>query len=61
MPEKVKDLGGELSTVIRPRFAPDVADRLMVLSWWDWDHDRLGAALDDFRELSAEAFLERHE
>ena len=26
----------------------------------DWDHAKLRAALDDFRHLSAEAFLEKH-
>jgi hypothetical protein len=34
---------------------------MMALAWWDWDHARLRAALEDFRGLDAEAFLERHE
>jgi phosphonate metabolism protein (transferase hexapeptide repeat family) len=46
---------------LRPRFASSVADRLMALAWWDWPHARLRGALDDFRNLSAEEFLERHE
>ena len=33
---------------------------MMALAWWDWEHDALLAALEDFRTLSAEAFLERH-
>lgn len=45
---------------LRPRFAPGIADRLMALAWWDWSHDRLRAALMDFRSLKAEAFLEKH-
>lgn len=45
---------------LRPRFAPGIADRLMALAWWDWDHQRLRAALADFRSLKAEAFLERY-
>ncbi|MFB2606057.1 acetyltransferase, partial [Rhizobium phaseoli] len=28
---------------------------------WDWDHDRLRLALQDFRNLSAEDFLSRYE
>ncbi|KIN71013.1 LbetaH domain-containing protein [Sulfitobacter guttiformis] len=44
---------------IRARFTPDVAERLMALAWWDWPHERLHAALDDFRSLNAEAFLEK--
>lgn len=46
---------------LRARFEAPVADRLMALAWWDWPHDRLRAALEDFRQLSAEAFLERYE
>jgi phosphonate metabolism protein (transferase hexapeptide repeat family) len=45
---------------LRPRFAPAIAERLLELAWWDWSHMRLRAALDDFRNLSVEAFLERH-
>jgi len=36
-----------------------VAD-LLALAWWDWSHERLRAALDDFRNLSAAAFVQRH-
>jgi len=45
---------------IRARFAQPVIDRLLALSWWDWDHARLRTALEDFRRLKAEAFLEKH-
>jgi len=45
---------------IRSRFPDAVIDRLLALAWWDWSHDRLRAALDDFRALPAKAFLERH-
>lgn len=48
------------ATPIRARFSDAVIDRLMALAWWDWDHARLRAALQDFRSLKAEAFLERH-
>ncbi len=46
---------------IRRRFPVEIADRLMRLAWWDWDHSRLRAALADFRSLPVETFLERHE
>lgn len=46
---------------IRMRFSTDLAERLLKLAWWDWTHERIGAVVDDFRSLSAEAFLERHE
>lgn len=45
---------------IRARFAASVIDRLLALAWWDWDHDRLRDALQDFRSLRAEEFLDRH-
>jgi phosphonate metabolism protein (transferase hexapeptide repeat family) len=46
---------------LRSRFAPHIADRLTELAWWDWPHDQLRQALEDFRNLGAEAFLERYE
>ena len=45
---------------IRARFAAPVIDRLLALAWWNWGHDRLRAALADFRALKAEAFLEKY-
>lgn len=48
------------ATPLRARFAPQIIDRLLALAWWDWDHGRLRAALDDFRALPAEAFLEKY-
>jgi hypothetical protein len=53
-------VAGVPATPLRERFPQAVADRLMALAWWDWDHTRLRAALDDFRALPAEAFLERY-
>ena len=32
----------------------------MALAWWDWDHARLRGALQDFRTLEIEAFLEAY-
>ncbi|MGV3491415.1 MAG: DapH/DapD/GlmU-related protein [Devosia sp.] len=46
---------------IRQRFPDAIADRLLALCWWDWHHDKLHAALPDFRKLSIEAFLEKYE
>lgn len=46
---------------LRTRYAAGIAERMIELAWWDWPHERLREALADFRDLSAEAFLERHE
>jgi hypothetical protein len=53
-------VAGNPARVIRQRFSAAVARRLQHLSWWDWDHDRLRAALPDFRQLSIEDFLEKY-
>ncbi|CAI2933446.1 DapH/DapD/GlmU-related protein [Aminobacter niigataensis] len=45
---------------LRERFDRKTAERFQALAWWDWDHARLRVALDDFRNLSAEEFLEKH-
>ncbi len=45
---------------IRGRFDPAIADRLLALAWWDWDHAALRSALMDFRAMKAEAFLEKY-
>jgi phosphonate metabolism protein (transferase hexapeptide repeat family) len=54
-------VGGVPAMLIRRRFSDDIGTRLDALAWRDWDHDRLRAALDDFRALSVEEFLDRHE
>ncbi len=54
-------VAGTPATLLRPRQMPDIAERLIALAWWDWDHARLRKALIDFRALSAEAFLEKYD
>jgi len=54
-------VGGVPAKVIRRRFPEEIAERLARLAWWDWSHDRLEQAVSDFRDLSIEAFLEKHE
>lgn len=54
-------VGGLPASPIRPRLPAPVADRMLALAWWDWSHDAIRAALDDFRTLKAEAFLEKYE
>jgi phosphonate metabolism protein (transferase hexapeptide repeat family) len=46
---------------IRERFPEDIASRMQKLAWWDWSHDQLRAALEDFRVLSAEQFVSKYE
>ncbi|MEL6586123.1 MAG: DapH/DapD/GlmU-related protein, partial [Pseudomonadota bacterium] len=53
-------VAGTPATVLRLRQPRPVAERLMALAWWDWSHDSLRQALDDFRALEADAFLEKY-
>jgi phosphonate metabolism protein (transferase hexapeptide repeat family) len=54
-------VAGVPARVMRMRLPEDLAARMITLAWWDWDHARLRAALDDFRALSVAAFLARYE
>ncbi|MFN3514474.1 MAG: DapH/DapD/GlmU-related protein [Phenylobacterium sp.] len=53
-------VGGVPAKPIRERFPKAVQDGLLALAWWDWSHDRLADALEDFRRLDADAFVEKH-
>lgn len=52
---------GVPAKVLRYRFESPIIERLLRVAWWDWPHERLAAALPDFRGLTIEAFLEKHE
>lgn len=54
-------VAGTPAKVLRHRQPAEIAERLIALAWWDWSHDALRAALEDFRRLKAEAFLEKYE
>ncbi len=45
---------------MRARLPGPVAERMMALGWWDWEHEALRTALEDFRSLTAEGFLEKY-
>lgn len=51
---------GNPGRVLRMRFAERVVERLLRIAWWDWEHARLGTAMNDFRQLGAEAFCEKY-
>jgi phosphonate metabolism protein (transferase hexapeptide repeat family) len=54
-------VGGVPARFLKWRFPPNISTRIIRLGWWDWEHDRLGQAVADMRELSVEAFLEKYE
>jgi phosphonate metabolism protein (transferase hexapeptide repeat family) len=45
---------------IRERFPAAVQQGLMDLAWWDWEHERLRVALEDFRALGAAEFVAKY-
>jgi hypothetical protein len=53
-------VAGNPARIIRERFPHRIQEGLLQLAWWDWPREALGAALDDFRSLSAEAFVNRY-
>ena len=54
-------VAGVPAVPLKRRFPEPIAERLLVLAWWNWEHHRLRAALEDFRAMRAEAFLEKYE
>ena len=53
-------VGGVPARLIRERFPADVVAGMEALAWWDWNHDRLHAALEDFRRLDGAAFVGKY-
>ena len=53
-------VGGVPARLIRERFAAGIGERMDALAWWDWTHEHLFEALQDFRDLPAEEFLQRY-
>jgi phosphonate metabolism protein (transferase hexapeptide repeat family) len=42
---------------IKWRFEQSVRERMIALSWWDWEHDKLAGAIADMQELSPADFI----
>ncbi len=53
-------VGGVPAKLIRERFTPEIATRMEKLMWWNWSHRQLFDALQDFRDLGADAFLTKY-
>lgn len=53
-------VGGVPARLIRQRFEGSIGERMDRLAWWDWSHEMLFDALEDFRALSAADFLSRY-
>ena len=45
-------VAGVPARFLKWRFEPNVSTRIIALSWWDWEHERLAQAIEDMRTLS---------
>jgi phosphonate metabolism protein (transferase hexapeptide repeat family) len=54
-------VAGVPARFLKWRFPQEISTRIIALSWWDWEHDRLAKAVDDMRALSVEQFLAKYE
>ncbi|MEJ5375396.1 MAG: chloramphenicol acetyltransferase [bacterium] len=54
-------VAGVPARVLRERFSREVQAALLRIGWWNWSHDQLKAALMDFRQLDAQAFVEKYD
>lgn len=52
---------GNPGRVLRYRFPEAIREALRRIAWWDWPHETLKTALDDFRNLSVEDFCNKHD
>lgn len=53
-------VGGVPARRIRRRFCEETAAAMDALAWWNWSHERLHAALADFRRLAAGDFVAKY-
>lgn len=45
---------------IKWRFSKSIRERIIALAWWDWEHDRLAAAVADMQQLEIKDFLKKY-
>jgi phosphonate metabolism protein (transferase hexapeptide repeat family) len=46
---------------IRARFPPEIQAALLRVAWWDWTHQQLRDALEDFRKMDGVRFAEKYD
>lgn len=51
---------GVPARVLRPRFAPGIAEAMERIAWWDWSREELERAFHDFRGNAAD-FVARYD
>ena len=56
---------GLSTTGLSPRramvlFGLALTSGVLAIAWWDWEHERLAGALEDFRRIDADAFVQKY-
>ena len=51
---------GNPAKVLRKRFSDELIEKIENLAWWDWPAEVLAERLEDFRQLSTEAFVDKY-
>ena len=54
-------IAGVPARPIRERFSKTIQEGLLRIAWWNWPHEKLRLALQDFRSLSAAEFVEKYD
>ena len=54
-------VAGVPAKFLKWRFEPKLSERIIALGWWDWEHEKLAAAVTDMQTMSADEFLEKYE
>jgi hypothetical protein len=54
-------VAGIPAKMIRRRVTEEVEASLMRIQWWNWTHDQLAEALEDFRHLDAVSFAAKYD
>jgi phosphonate metabolism protein (transferase hexapeptide repeat family) len=49
---------GNPARVIRYRFETNIIAELQKIKWWDWSHEKLASALEDFNDV--DKFIKKH-
>lgn len=54
-------VAGVPAKTLRRRVPPEIEEAFMRIRWWDWPHEKLADALEDFRKLDAGEFAAKYD
>jgi len=51
-------VGGNPAKPIRPRFPPEIVEKLLDIRWWDWPDERIRKAAGMMQSPDIQAFID---